>query len=63
MLTNVSNVNNVMENSIYYYLFTYYLFRSKEKKKLERYNIKFIHLNFSYSIIIHLLLFLLITYR
>lgn len=55
MLTNVSNVKNVMENSIY--------LRSKEKKKLGRYNIKFIHLNFSYSIIIHLLLFLLITYR
>lgn len=40
-----------------------FIFDLKKKKKLERYNIKFIHLNFSYSIIIHLLLFLLITYR
>lgn len=40
-----------------------FIFDLKKKKKLGRYNIKFIHLNFSYSIIIHLLLFLLITYR
>lgn len=38
-----------------------FIFDLKKKKKLGRYNIKFIHLNFSYSIIIHLLLFLLIT--